>query len=140
MLPFPEVPSASLAKPRLQESIQKRRVVPDRLPLNAPNIVIILMDDCGFGKAEAFGGFAHTPTLDKVAEEGIRYNRFHNTPIWSPTRASLLTGRNHQRVSSGSISERAIGWEGSTGTTPKTAATLPKALGLPRFGVGGCGR
>ncbi len=128
VLPFPEVPSASLANPRLQDSIQKRRVVPDRLSEDAPNIVIILMDDCGFGTAETFGGFAHTPTLDKVSGEGIRYNRFHTTSICSPTRASLLTGRNHQRVGSGTISERAVDWEGYTGTIPKTAATLPEVL------------
>lgn len=89
------------------------------------------MDDSGFGKAEAFGGFAHTPTLDKVAEEGIRDNRFHNTSIWSPTRASLLSGRNHQRVSSRSISERAIGWEGSTGTTPQDRRHLARGPGIP---------
>ncbi|MEO2144950.1 MAG: sulfatase-like hydrolase/transferase, partial [bacterium] len=123
VLPFPQVPSASIAKPRLQDSTHKRRVIPDRLPEDAPNIVIILMDDCGFGTAETFGGFAHTPTLDRISEEGISYNRFHTTSICSPTRASLLTGRNHQRVGSGTIAERAVDWDGYTGIIPKTAAT-----------------
>ncbi|MDG2143778.1 MAG: arylsulfatase, partial [Planctomycetota bacterium] len=128
VLPFPEVPTASIANPRLQDSIHRRRAVPDRLPKDAPNIVIILMDDCGFGTAETFGGFAHTPTLDRISEEGIRYNRFHTTSICSPTRASLLTGRNHQRVGSGTIAERAVDWDGYTGIIPKTAATLPEVL------------
>ena len=76
---------------------------PDLLPKDAPNILIVLLDDVGFGVADTFGGEVHTPTLTKLAREGIRFNRFHTTSICSPTRAALLTGRNHTRVGSGTI-------------------------------------
>jgi len=127
-LPFAPVPSASVANERLQDSIQRRRSIPDRLPEDAPNILIVMVDDCGFGTPDTFGGFARTPTLSKVAEEGIRYNRFHTTSICSPTRASILTGRNHQRVGSGTIAERAVDWDGYTGIIPKTAGTVAEVL------------
>ncbi len=128
VLPFPPTPSASKAGPTLQESVHKRRVESDRLPKGAPNVLIILIDDAGFGTPDTFGGFAHTPTLSKLRDEGICYNRFHTTSICSPTRASLLTGRNHQRVGSGTIAERAVDWDGYTGVMPKTAATIPEVL------------
>ena len=128
VLPFPPAPSASIAKPRLQDSVHKRRVEPDRLPKDAPNILIILIDDAGFGVPDTFGGFAHTPTLSKLRDEGISYNRFHTTSICSPTRAALLTGRNHQRVGSGTIAERAVDWDGYTGIIPNTSATIAEVL------------
>ena len=99
------------------------------LPKDAPNILIILLDDIGFGVADTFGGPVHTPTLSRLAEEGISYNTFNTTSICSPTRAALLTGRNHQRVGSGTIAERAVNWDGYTGVIPPTSATLPKVLG-----------
>ena len=98
------------------------------LPKDAPNILIVLLDDVGFGVSETFGGEVHTPTLTKLAGEGIRYNAFHTTSICSPTRAALLTGRNHTRVSSGTIAERAVGFEGYTGIIPKNAATIAEVL------------
>ena len=128
VLPFPPPPSASIARPRLQDSVHKRRVEPDRLPKDAPNILIILIDDAGFGTPDTFGGFAHTPTMSKLRDEGIAYNRFHTTSICSPTRAALLTGRNHQRVGSGTIAERAVDWDGYTGIIPKTCATIAETL------------
>ena len=128
VLPFPPAPTASKAGPTLQESIHKRRVEPDRLPKGAPNVLIVLIDDAGFGVPDTFGGFAHTPTLSRLRDEGISYNRFHTTSICSPTRAALLTGRNHQRVGSGTIAERAVDWDGYTGVMPKTAATMAEVL------------
>lgn len=128
VLPFPATPSASTARQTLQESVHKRRVEPERLPKDAPNVLIILIDDAGFGVPDTFGGFAHTPTLSRLAKEGISYNRFHTTSICSPTRAALLTGRNHQRVGSGTIAERAVDWDGYTGVIPKTAATMAEVL------------
>ena len=98
------------------------------MPKDAPNILIILIDDAGFGTPDTFGGFAHTPTLSKLSDEGISYNRFHTTSICSPTRAALLTGRNHQRVGSGTIAERAVDWDGYTGIIPKTSATIAEVL------------
>ncbi len=130
VLPFPPTPSASKAGPTLQESTHHRRVEPDRLPKDAPNILIILIDDAGFGVPDTFGGFAHTPTLSRLRDEGISFNRFHTTAICSPTRAALLTGRNHHRVGSGTIAERAVDWDGYVGVIPKTAATIPEVLRL----------
>ena len=128
VLPFPSAPSASKAGQTLQESFHQRRVEPDRLPKDAPNVLVILIDDAGFGVPDTFGGFAHTPTLSKLRDEGISYNRFHTTSICSPTRAALLTGRNHQRVGSGTIAERAVDWDGYTGVIPKTSATIAEVL------------
>ena len=99
------------------------------LPKNAPNILIILLDDVGFGLPDTFGGPVQTPTLSRLAGEGISYNAFHTTSICSPTRAALLAGRNHQRVGSGTIAERAVNWDGYTGVIPRTSATLAKVLG-----------
>jgi arylsulfatase A-like enzyme len=129
VLPFQPTPSASVAAPRLQDSKHQRRVEQNHLPKNAPNILIILMDDVGFGLPDTYGGPIHTPTLSRIANEGISYNAFHTTAICSPTRAALLTGRNHQRVGSGTIAERAVDWDGYTGVIPRTSATLPKVLG-----------
>lgn len=129
VLPFASAPSASVAAPSLQESKHQRRVEQRRLPKDAPNILIILLDDVGFGQADTYGGPIHTPTLSRVANQGISYNAFHTTAICSPTRAALLTGRNHQRVGSGTIAERAVDWDGYTGVIPRTSATLAKVLG-----------
>jgi arylsulfatase len=128
VLPFPPVPSASVAAPTLQDSTHKRRAEANHLPANAPNVLIVLMDDVGFGQTDTFGGEVHTPTLTRLRDQGISYNTFHTTAICSPTRAALLTGRNHQRVHSGTIAERAVDWDGYTGVIPKTSATLPEVL------------
>jgi arylsulfatase A-like enzyme len=128
VLPFPPTPSASVARRTLQESKHQRRVEPERLKKDAPNILIILLDDVGFGQTDTFGGEIHTPTLSRLRDAGISYNCFHTTAICSPTRAALLTGRNHQRVGSGTIAERAVDWDGYTGVIPKSAATIPEVL------------
>jgi len=128
VLPFPPLPSESVAAPRLQDSSMKWPAQPQRLPADAPNILIILIDDVGFGIADTFGGEVHTPALTRLAEDGIRYNAFHTTSICSPTRAALLTGRNHTRVGSGTIAERAVAFDGYTGIMPKTAATMAEVL------------
>ncbi len=94
ILPFPPVPTASTAGPTLQESIHIRRAEPNHLPADAPNILIVLLDNVGFGLPDTFGGEVHTPTLTRLANEDIAYNSFHTTSICSPTRAALLTGRN----------------------------------------------
>lgn len=128
VLPFPPVPSASIANETLAESTHKRRAQPDHLPKDAPNIIIILMDDLGFGTPSTFGGGVNTPTLTKVFKEGIAYNEFHTTSICSPSRAALLTGRNHTHVGNGTIAERAVDWDGYTGIIPKEAATVAEVL------------
>ena len=128
VLPFPPTPSASVAAPTLQESKHQRRAEPNRLPEGAPNILIILLDDVGFGLPDTFGGDIHTPTLTRLAQEGISYSAFHTTAICSPTRAALLTGRNHQRVGSGTIAERAVDWDGYVGVMPRSSATVAEVL------------
>ena len=127
-LPFPPVPSASVAKPRLQDSVHERRAQPQHLKKDAPNVLIVLLDDVGFGQADTFGGEIHTPTMSRLAKEGISYNTFHTTSICSPTRAALLTGRNHQRIGNGTIAERAVDWDGYTGVIPKSSATVAEVL------------
>ncbi len=128
VLPFPSTPSASVAGPTLQESTMKWRVEPERLKPGAPNILIVLIDDVGFGLPDTFGGEAHTPTLSRLAQSGLCYNAFHTTSICSPTRAALLTGRNHHRVGNGTIAERASDFDGYTGIIPKTSATIAETL------------
>jgi arylsulfatase len=128
VLPFPPVPSASVAGPKLASSVHKRREQSNHLPADAPNILIILMDDVGFGQAETFGGDIRTPTLSALAEAGIAFNSFNTTAICSPTRAALLTGRNQHRVGSGTIAERAVDWDGYVGVMPKTSATVAEVL------------
>ena len=114
-LPFPPTPSASIAGRTMQESVYKQRVTPRRLPADAPNILIVLIDDAGPGLPATFGGEVQTPTMDRIVKEGIAYNRFHTTAMCSPTRASLLTGRNHHRVGNGQIAELANDWDGYSG-------------------------
>ena len=128
VLPFPPVPSASVAGSSLQESKHQRRAEASHLPAGAPNILIILLDDVGFGLPSTYGGDIRTPTLSRIADTGIGFNSFHTTAICSPTRASLLTGRNHQRVGAGTIAERAVDWDGYVGVIPKTSATVAETL------------
>jgi arylsulfatase len=101
---------------------------PVQAPKGAPNIVLILIDDAGFGQFSAFGGGVPAPTMEKLAAEGLRFNRFHTTALCSPTRAALLTGRNHHSVSSGVIQEAATGYDGYTGIIPRSAGTIAEVL------------
>ncbi|MGP0067378.1 MAG: arylsulfatase [Isosphaeraceae bacterium] len=128
ILPFPPTPSASVVGPTLQESIMKWRKEPERLKPGAPNVLVVLIDDVGFGVPDTFGGEVHTPTLTRLRDGGISYNAFHTTSICSPTRAALLTGRNHHRVGNGTIAERASDFDGYTGIIPKTSATIAETL------------
>jgi arylsulfatase A-like enzyme len=93
-----------------------------------PNVLIILLDDVGFGMAGTFGGPVPTPNLDKLAANGLKYNRFHTTALCSPTRAALLTGRNHYSVGTGVIIEMGTGYPGYTGIIPRSTALIPAIL------------
>ncbi len=128
VLPFPAPVMKGKTAPRLQDSTMTWPGDPQRLPKDAPNILIVLLDDVGFGISETFGGEVHTPTFDRLAKEGISFTGFNTTSICSPTRAALLTGRNHTRVSSGTIAERAVAWDGYTGIIPKEGATIAEIL------------
>jgi arylsulfatase len=97
-------------------------------PDGAPNIVVVLIDDIGFGATSTFGGAINTPTFDRLAANGLRFNRFHTTALCSPTRASLLSGRNHHNVNVGSVMEVATGFYGNQGIRPDNAKYFAEAL------------
>ena len=124
----------------MQESVYKRRVKPRRLPDDAPNILIVLIDDAGPALPTTFGGEVHTPTMDRICREGIAYNRFHTTAMCSPTRASLLTGRNHHRVGNGQIAEMANDWDGYSGRIPRSSALVPEVLKNYGYSTGAWGK
>ncbi len=97
-------------------------------PEGAPNVLLVLIDDAGFGQPSSFGGAISTPNFDRLGENGLKYNRFHVTALCSPTRAALLTGRNHHTAGFGSVGEFSSGFPGYTGFLPKDCAPLPKIL------------
>ncbi len=101
---------------------------PIEAPKGAPNILIILTDDVGFGASSTFGGQIPTPTMDRLAKNGLRYNTFHTTALCSPTRAALLTGRNHHSVATGVIMELGTGYPGYNSLQPKSAGTFAEIL------------
>lgn len=103
-------------------------VQPLRAPKNAPNVLLILIDDAGYGQTSTFGGLIPTPNIDALARNGLRYTRFGVTALCSPTRASLLTGRNNHAVGMGTITNWSNGFPGYTGSIPRTAALLPEIL------------
>jgi len=128
ILPFPPKPSGSIAGRTIQDSVYSPLPATRRLPKDAPNILIVLIDDVGPGQSSTFGGEIATPTMDRIAKAGIAYNRFHTTAMCSPTRASLLTGRNHHFVGAGQIAELANDWDGYSGVQPKTSAMIAEVL------------
>jgi len=101
---------------------------PVQAPEGAPNVLLILTDDVGFAASSTFGGPVPTPNLDALAAGGLRYSRFHTTAMCSPTRAAMLTGRNHHMVGSGIITDMATGYPGYDGMIPKSAATIGRIL------------
>ena len=109
-------------------------------PEGAPNVVIVLLDDVGFGHSSTFGGPVNTPTLQRLADEGLRYNRFHTTALCSPTRAALLTGRNHHSVHTGTIMEVATGFPGYDGILPGDTATVAETLRLRGYNTAAFGK
>jgi arylsulfatase A-like enzyme len=101
---------------------------PPKAPAGAPNVVLILIDDVGFGATSAFGGPIYTPNFDRLADAGLRYNSFHVNSLCSPTRAALLTGRNNHQVGFGSIAEWSAPYSGYNTVLPKSAATIAEVL------------
>ncbi len=101
------------------------RVVPAK---GAPNVLLIMTDDAGYGVSSTFGGVIPTPSMDRIAKEGLRYTHFHSTSVCSPTRAALLTGRNHHMVGSGSIPELSTGYPGYNAIMTKDKATIAKVM------------
>ncbi len=113
---------------RLTDDSVASRLVKDGAPDGAPNIVVIMLDDVGFGSFSTFGGPVPTPTFQSVADGGLRYNQFHTTALCSPTRAALLTGRNHHSVHMGGIPEGANSFPAYDSVIPKSAATVAEIL------------
>jgi len=101
---------------------------PPKAPANAPNVVVILIDDVGFGASSAFGGPIYTPNFERLANFGLRYNSFHMNALCSPTRAALLTGRNNHQVGFGSIAESSAPFPGYNTVIPRSAATVAEIL------------
>ena len=109
-------------------------------PESAPNVVIVLIDDIGFGASSAFGGPIEMPTLEKLAGGGLKYNRFHTTALCSPTRTALLTGHNHHANNAGAIMELATAFPGNTGIRPKEITTLAEILRQNGYSTGAFGK
>ncbi|HVQ87244.1 MAG TPA: arylsulfatase [Actinomycetes bacterium] len=109
-------------------------------PEGAPNVLIVLLDDVGFGAASAFGGPAATPTAERLQRDGLSYNRFHTTALCAPTRAALLSGRNHHSVGMGSITESATSAPGLSGLRPNTKAALAMTLKLNGYSTAQFGK
>src|SRR5437773_4197894 len=115
-------------------------IEPLRPPAGAPNVLIVLIDDTGFGSSSAFGGPCHTPTAERLAGNGLRYNRFHTTALCAPTRAALLTGRNHDTVGMGVITELATSAPGYNSVRPNTCAPLAQTLQLNGYSTAQFGK
>ena len=120
------------ATPSISELDARNATAPPRFevkaPDGAPNVVIVLIDDIGFGASSSFGGPINMPTLETMASAGLRYNRFHTTALCSPTRVALLTGRNHHVNNAGAIMEVATGFPGNTGIRPNSVTPLAQIL------------
>jgi arylsulfatase A-like enzyme len=115
-------------------------IEPLRPPTGAPNVLIVLIDDAGFGCSTAFGGPCQTPTADRLAAEGLKFNRFHTTALCSPTRAALLSGRNHHTVGMGGITEIATSAPGYNSIRPNTCAPLAETLKLNGYATAQFGK
>jgi arylsulfatase A-like enzyme len=115
-------------------------IEPLRPPAGAPNVLIVLIDDAGFGCSSAFGGPCQTPTAERLAGEGLKFSRFHTTALCSPTRAALLAGRNHHSVGMGGITEIATSAPGYTSVRPNTCAPLAETLKLNGYATAQFGK
>jgi arylsulfatase len=138
------LPIAEPKRPVYTE-IDARKVKPPprfevKAPAGAPNVVIVLIDDLGFGVPSSFGGPVAMPTLDKLAQGGLRYNNFHTTALCSPTRAALKSGRNHHTVNMAFITEMATGFPGATGQIPNATAPLAETLRLNGYATAAFGK
>jgi hypothetical protein len=129
VLPRPEAPFQGVigrtvkdSKPDFPKGVEA--------PAGAPNVLLILTDDVGFGASSTFGGPIETPNLQRVADAGLRYNMFHTTALCSPTRAALISGRNHHSVASGVITEFATGFPGYNSLIPRSAGSVGEGLTL----------
>src|SRR2546428_3919293 len=136
-LPEPQYPHSTVFDVRNATPPPRFEV---KAPANAPNVLIVLIDDMGFGQSSAFGGPIRMPTVDRLANSGLRYNEFHTTALCSPTRAALLSGRNHHVNNMGSITETATAFPGQTGKRPDSVAPLAEMLRLNGYSTAAFGK
>jgi len=141
VLPIPDRNFGGTAGRTIDQSVSDWSMIPGpKAPDGAPNVLVVLIDDAGFGGPDTFGGGISTPTLTRVQQMGLTYNRFHVTAVCSPTRAALLTGRNHHRVGMGGIAELPGPFPGYTGTRPRSCTALPRILRENGYVTGGFGK
>ena len=141
VLPIPDIAPVSTTTYDAKDPETKYPpIVPLRPPSHAPNVLVVLIDDVGFGASSAFGGPCATPNLEKLAANGLKYNRFHTTALCSPTRAALLCGRNHHTVGMGSITELATSAPGQNSIRPNTCAPLAEVLKLNGYSTAQFGK
>ena len=141
VLPIPDVPHVGLTTYDAKDPDTSYPPIRDvRPPEGAPNVLVILIDDVGFGASSAFGGPCETPNFEKLAAGGLKYNRFHTTALCSPTRQALLTGRNHHSVGMGCITEAATAAPGYSSVLSNTKAPLALTLKLNGYSTAQFGK
>jgi arylsulfatase len=141
MLPIPDRPRNALTTYDAKDPETSFPPIEPLLPpAGAPNVLVILLDDVGFGAASVFGGPCQTPTAERLAAGGLRFNRFHTTALCAPTRQALLTGRNHHSVAMGSITETATSAPGQSSVRPNTKAPLAMTLKLNGYSTAQFGK
>jgi len=130
--------------PKITELDARNATAPPSFSVNAPegapNVVIVLIDDIGFGASDGFGGAIQTPTLDRLAADGLRFNQFHTTALCSPTRMAILTGRNHHSANAGSVMEVATAFQGNRGQRPLSVAPVAEMLRLNGYSTSAFGK
>jgi arylsulfatase len=140
-LPIPEVPKPGLTTYDAKDPDTRfSPIEPLRPPAGAPNVLIVLLDDVGFGASSAFGGPAYTPNFEKLAAGGLKYNRFHTCALCAPTRQALMTGRNHHSVGMGNITETATAAPGQSSLRPNTKAPVALTLKLNGYSTAMLGK
>ena len=141
VLPIPDITPVNLTTFDARDPDTKYpKIEPLRPPKGAPNVLVVLIDDAGFGSSSAFGGPCQTPNLETLAANGLKYNRFHTTALCSPTRAALLSGRNHHTVGMGNITENATSAPGNSSIRPNTCAPLAEILKLNGYSTAQIGK
>jgi len=141
ILPIPDAAHVGLITYDAKDPNTKFAAIePLRPPAGAPNVLVVLLDDVGFGASSAFGGPCHTPNFEKLAANGLKYTRFHTTALCSPTRQALLTGRNHHSVGMGGITEISTSAPGYCSILPKSKAPLPMVLKLNGYSTAQFGK
>ena len=138
------IPDAERTAPDVLDAKDPAAVFPPieplRPPAGAPNVLVVLLDDVGFGASSAFGGPCETPTAERLAAGGLKFNRFHTTALCAPTRAALLTGRNHHTVGMGCVTEVATSAPGYSSVRPKSCAPVAETLKLNGYSTAQFGK